>query len=91
MFPLIIQEKCVVRNSTQNGQQWQKEERHGPAFPFTVGQVFTLEFEAHLNRVHVNVNGEEFCQFEYRNSFPDVSSLDIDGDLDQLHSVSIIG
>jgi hypothetical protein len=79
-----------VRNSTKNGQ-WEKEERHGPAFPFSVGQVFTLEFVFHVGRVNVYVNGEEFCQFEGRHqSFRNISSVDIDGDLDQLHSVGLV-
>jgi len=79
-------ENCVVRNSTRN-QQWQLEERHGGQ-PFERLLPFTLDFVAEEGQIRVSVNGEWFCDFLTRDTFSQVTSLAIEGDV-KLHYVGV--
>uniref|UniRef100_A0A0N5B7Q1 Galectin n=1 Tax=Strongyloides papillosus TaxID=174720 RepID=A0A0N5B7Q1_STREA len=80
-------EKCVVRNSTEDGH-WQQEERYEDSFPFHHEKIFTLDFITHDSYVECKYDGQYFTEFSYRKWHADVTSMEIDGDI-ELHYVSI--
>jgi len=86
-FNVRFDEKKVIRNSSINGTQWQKEERDGKAFPFKHGSMFTIELIAAGNKIVVMVNGEHFCDFNARDDPRYVSQVEIAGEV-RVHSIS---
>ncbi|CEF66290.1 Galectin, carbohydrate recognition domain and Concanavalin A-like lectin/glucanases superfamily domain and Concanavalin A-like lectin/glucanase, subgroup domain-containing protein [Strongyloides ratti] len=86
-FNVRFDEKCVVRNSTENGS-WLEEERFEDSFPFHHCKIFTLDFIANENYVECKYDGQFFTEFSYRKWHTNVSSMEIQGDV-ELHYISV--
>lgn len=80
----------IVMNHTADGN-WGGEQRTHE-FPFTVGQQFTIEIQAHSEHYTLLVNGSEVAQFNHRDlgrhPLEAIDTLFIDGEL-ELHQVMV--
>ncbi|XP_049642614.1 galectin-4-like isoform X2 [Suncus etruscus] len=76
-----MDEKCVVRNSLQNGA-WGSEERNLSHNPFAPGQYFDLSIRAGSDRFKVFANGQHLFDFAHRiPAFHMVDIMEISGDV----------
>ncbi|CAB3397906.1 unnamed protein product [Caenorhabditis bovis] len=73
----------VVRNSSKNGVKWQTEERNFGTFPFHKGITHDVVFTAYGRSVTVDVDGQPFIKFIYRegDSPEDVDAITVTGDM----------
>ena len=90
-YNVRFDEKRVIRNSTTDGQQWQREERDG-GMPFHKGKEFILDLVPNDgSSMQCMVDGVEQCFFRVRHGdLNEAAKLSINGDL-QLSNVELHG
>ena len=69
---------CTVRNNNWNGD-WGEEER-GP-LPISKDAKFKIELKVEDTKFKIEVNGDDYCEFQHRTPYTFADGLQIQGDV----------